>query len=107
MTPISRRPVLGLLAGFMIAPKAALAQTPLRIEINEGVIEPVPFAVPAFVPENGAGGEYADALARVIANNLSGTGLLREIPPPRMSGASPALTAPCSSAIGGRSTRGR
>jgi len=81
MTQISRRPVLGLLAGLVLAPKAALAQTPLRIEINEGVIEPVPFAAPAFVPENGAAGQYADNLARVIANNLSGTGLLREVPP--------------------------
>ncbi|PVH29040.1 Tol-Pal system beta propeller repeat protein TolB [Pararhodobacter oceanensis] len=81
MTQISRRPVLGLLAGFALAPKLAFAQqTPLRIEINEGVIEPVPFAVPAFVAENGAGSEYATSLAQVIADNLTGTGLLREIP---------------------------
>ncbi|WP_323038033.1 Tol-Pal system beta propeller repeat protein TolB [Pararhodobacter sp.] len=81
MTQFSRRPVLGLLAGLIVAPKVALAQTPLRIEITEGVIEPVPFAIPDFVPENGAGGQYTQSLARVIANNLSGTGLLREIPP--------------------------
>jgi len=82
MTQISRRPVLGLLAGFALAPKLALAQqAPLRIEITEGVIEPMPFAVPDFVAENGAGGQYAQSLARVIANNLTGTGLLREIPP--------------------------
>mgnify|MGYP001080704890 CR=1 FL=1 len=81
MTQFSRRPVLGLLAGLTLMPKLALGQTPLRIEINEGVIEPVPFAIPDFVPENGAGGQYAQSLARVIANNLSGTGLLREIPP--------------------------
>lgn len=81
MTQFSRRPVLALLAGFALAPAAGFAQTPLRIEINEGVIEPVPFAIPDFVPENGAGGQYAQSLARVIANDLSGTGLLREIPP--------------------------
>jgi TolB protein len=80
MTQLTRRPVLGLLAGFAIAPGAALAQTPLRIEITEGVIEPVPYAIPDFVPENGAAGQYAQSIARVIANNLSGTGLLREIP---------------------------
>ncbi len=80
MTQISRRPVLGLLAGLALAPRAALAQQPLRIEITEGVIEPVPFASPEFVPENAAGGEYAASIARVIANNLSSTGLLREIP---------------------------
>lgn len=81
MTQFSRRPVLGLLAGLTLAPKIALGQTPLRIEINEGVIEPVPFAIPDFVAENGAAGQYTQSLARVIANNLSGTGLLREIPP--------------------------
>ena len=80
MTEFSRRPVLGLLAGLALAPRAALAQQPLRIEINEGVIEPVPYAIPDFVPENAAGGQYSASLARVIANNLSGTGLLREIP---------------------------
>ena len=52
---------------------------PLRIEITEGVIEPLPFAVPAFVDEGGAG-EYAGNIARVIASDLSGTGLFREIP---------------------------
>lgn len=81
MTPISRRPFLGLLAGFALAPRLALAQTPLRIEITEGVMEPVPYAIPDFVPENAEGGQYAAGLARVIANNLTGTGLLREIPP--------------------------
>jgi TolB protein len=57
-----------------------LAQSgPLRIEITEGVIEPLPFAVPDFVDEGGAG-EYARNIARVIASDLSGTGLFREIP---------------------------
>lgn len=80
MTQFSRRPVLGLLAGLALAPRAALAQTPLRIEVTEGVIEPVPYAIPAFVPENSEGGRYAEGLAQVIAGNLTGTGLLREIP---------------------------
>lgn len=84
MTHLSRRPVLGLLAGFAAAPvlgvARANAQTPLRIEVTEGVIEPVPFAIPDFVAENGAAGEYTASIARVIAANLAGTGLLREIP---------------------------
>ncbi|MFK7753477.1 MAG: Tol-Pal system beta propeller repeat protein TolB [Sedimentitalea sp.] len=59
----------------------ALAQSgPLRIEITEGVIEPLPFAVPDFVPANGAAGDVAGQLARVIAADLSGTGLFREVP---------------------------
>ena len=59
----------------------AMAQNgPLRIEITEGVIEPLPFAVPDFVAENGAAADYAVNIARVIASDLAGTGLFREIP---------------------------
>ncbi|MEZ5911476.1 MAG: Tol-Pal system beta propeller repeat protein TolB [Paracoccaceae bacterium] len=67
------------LAGLASAP--VQAQTgPLRIEITEGVIEPLPFAVPDFIAENGAAADYATGIARVIASDLSGTGLFREIP---------------------------
>ncbi len=60
---------------------AAMAQDgPLRIDITEGVIEPLPFAVPDFVAENGDAGEYAANISRVIAADLAGTGLFREIP---------------------------
>lgn len=62
----------------MAAPKASLAQ--LRIEITEGVIEPLPFAVPDFVPETGAAADYAANISRVVASDLAGTGLFREIP---------------------------
>ena len=53
---------------------------PLRIEITEGVIEPLPFAVPDFVSDNGAGAEFGQKIARVISSDLTGTGLFREIP---------------------------
>ncbi|MDN5786889.1 Tol-Pal system beta propeller repeat protein TolB [Pseudorhodobacter sp.] len=67
------------LGGLCATP--TLAQNgPLRIEITEGVIEPLPFAVPNFVAETGAAGEYATNIARVVASDLSGTGLFREIP---------------------------
>jgi len=81
MTEFARRAVLSLLAGSVLAPRALMAQqTPQRIVITEGVIEPVPYAIPDFVAESGGAGDYATGIARVIANNLSGTGLLREIP---------------------------
>ncbi|NUB46147.1 Tol-Pal system protein TolB [Fertoebacter nigrum] len=72
-----------LLACALLTGQAGLAQAqngPLRIEITEGVIEPLPFAVPDFIAENGAAGEYAANIARVIASDLAGTGLFREIP---------------------------
>ena len=70
--------LLTLGAGFA-APVTAQSG-PLRIEITEGVIEPLPFAVPGFVAENGAAAEFAANIARVIASDLAGTGLFREIP---------------------------
>ncbi|WP_235190211.1 Tol-Pal system beta propeller repeat protein TolB [Sulfitobacter mediterraneus] len=55
-------------------------QGPLRIEITEGVIEPLPFAVPSFQPESAEAGQMANDLARVVSDDLTGTGLFREIP---------------------------
>ncbi len=55
-------------------------QGPLRIEITEGVIEPLPFAVPNFVAENAAAQEFAANMSRVVATNLASTGLFREVP---------------------------
>jgi TolB protein len=75
-------PVLLLAALFMAHfAHPVTAQTgPLRIVITDGVIEPLPVAVPSFVAENAAASEYAQNIARVIASDLSGTGLFREIP---------------------------
>jgi TolB protein len=59
----------------------AMAQTgPLRIEITEGVIEPLPFAVPDLVAETDGSAQMGQQLARVIAADLTGTGLFRELP---------------------------
>ncbi|MEO0701277.1 MAG: Tol-Pal system beta propeller repeat protein TolB [Pseudomonadota bacterium] len=55
-------------------------QGPLRIEITEGVIEPLPFAVSSFVSEAPGATTFADSISQVIGQNLSGTGLFREIP---------------------------
>ena len=53
---------------------------PLRIEITEGVVEPMPYAVPSFVAETPEAQQYADQISRVVADDLTGTGLFREIP---------------------------
>ncbi len=81
---ISRRQAMlmpAALAAAAAVPAIVRAQSgPLRIEITEGVIEPLPFALPAFVAENAGGQQYAGELGRVIAANLVNTGLFREIP---------------------------
>lgn len=72
---------LGLAAALTAMPDSASAQNgPPRIRISDPVIEPMPIAVPDFVAENGAGGQYATEITRVVAADLTGTGLFREIP---------------------------
>jgi len=51
---------------------------PLRIVIDNPVIEPLPFAAPAFIDEGGAG-EYARNITKVVISDLQGTGLFRAI----------------------------
>lgn len=69
-----------LLGATLLAAPASAQDGPLRIEITEGVIEPLPFAVPDFVPDSPDAAQAARDLARVVAADLSGTGLFREIP---------------------------
>ncbi|MBT6508204.1 MAG: Tol-Pal system protein TolB, partial [Marinovum sp.] len=70
--------ILILLTSFLLATAAVSA--PLRIKITEGVVEPLPFAAPSFIADNAAGAEYAKALADIIAQDLTGSGLFRQIP---------------------------
>ncbi|EAQ23638.1 translocation protein TolB precursor [Roseovarius sp. 217] len=74
--------MMTLLAALTLWAMPALAQGngPLRIEITEGVIEPMPFAAPDFVSDSAAGQELGRNIASVIAADLSGTGLFRQIP---------------------------
>ena len=72
---------LAAVLAMMLSVSAGLAQSgPLRIEITEGVIEPLPFATPNFVAENAGSADMGAQLARVVAADLQGTGLFREIP---------------------------
>ncbi|MDO6479138.1 Tol-Pal system beta propeller repeat protein TolB [Shimia thalassica] len=75
------RLLITLLAGLVMFTQVATAQNgPLRIEITDGVVEPLPFAVPNFVAETGQASQYARDISLLIATDLSGTGLFREIP---------------------------
>ena len=58
----------------------SLFAEPLRIKITEGVIEPLPFAAPVFVAEDSGGRDYSKRLTQLIAQDLTSTGLFREIP---------------------------
>jgi TolB protein len=75
---------LAALLALLIATLTALplrAQGPLEIIITDGVIEPLPIAVPTFQAETaGAEGLAADISALVL-QDLVNTGLFREVPP--------------------------
>ncbi len=64
-------------------PVMAAAQNrtgPLRIEITEGVIEPVAIAVAPFIAENTAAIDFARQMTAVVSADLTGTGLFRDVP---------------------------
>lgn len=72
---------MGALALAAMSATPLMAQSgPLRIEITEGVIEPVPLAVPDFVPEGAEASDWGQRIARVVVDDLIGTGLFREVP---------------------------
>ena len=77
MTDLKKLTVAILLA--FIAP-ALPAFAEVTLDITNPVIEPMPYAVPDFVAENGGAGQAAHDIARVVADDLTGTGLFREIP---------------------------
>ena len=95
VTPTRRGLLLGASAAALVArPFAAAAQAPLRIEITEGVVEPMPFAAPGFVPDTPAAADLAARITRVVVDDLTGTGLFREIPAQAHLGRITSLDAP-------------
>jgi len=80
---LTRRSLLrtaSALAAGSALPRFAFAQSgPLRLEITEGVIEPLPFAIPSFIARNGSAADAAADITRVVAADLRGTGLFRQI----------------------------
>ena len=72
---------LAVMLTFAVMAAPSQAQDgPLRIEITEGVSEPLPYAAPSFEPSSAAANELSANIARVIASDLNGTGLFRQIP---------------------------
>ncbi|MEM9780764.1 MAG: Tol-Pal system protein TolB, partial [Pseudomonadota bacterium] len=74
---------LGLAFGLAIAALPALAQSdrgPLRITITDGIIEPLPVAIPMFVPETPEAADLARDISALVSANLTGSGLFTEVP---------------------------
>jgi TolB protein len=86
--------VLGLPAAMALRPFAAAAQAPLRLEITEGVIEPMPFAAPQFIADTPPSAALAGQITQVVVDDLTGSGLFREIPPSAQIGRVTSFDAP-------------
>lgn len=69
-----------LLALTLFGGVTPILAEPLRITITDGIIEPMPIAVPNFIPENGAAKDLSTQITRVIVSDLEGSALFREIP---------------------------
>lgn len=69
-----------LLSSLALVSSLQAQSKPLRIEITEGVIEPMPFAAPGFSPENQKANAFAEQLTAVVVADLVGSGIFREIP---------------------------
>ena len=69
---LRRNLMIGVPAALALRPFAAAAQAPLRIEITEGVIEPMPFAAPGFVPDSGGAADLAARITQVVIDDLAG-----------------------------------
>jgi TolB protein len=69
-----------VILAIIAAPLTAQDRPVIEIDVNGGVIEPMNIALANFIAETGGAGDYATNIAAVIASDLTGTGLFREIP---------------------------
>lgn len=72
--------LMSFMLAFSLAGPVLSQGGPLRLTITDGVIEPLPFAVPTFQAETAGAEQVAADISRLVAQDLSGTGLFREIP---------------------------
>ncbi len=79
--PAALAAILSLFLAQSVVAQGKSRTGPLRIEITNGVIEPMPFAVPAFVATTATSQQVAKDIVGVIVSDLTGSGLFREIPP--------------------------
>ncbi|TGY90465.1 Tol-Pal system protein TolB [Marinicauda algicola] len=69
------------LLGLLFLAAGAAAQTPLRVDVTEGHLDPLPIAIVEFVGEEAAALEAGADIARVVTNDLESTGLFAPLDP--------------------------
>ena len=71
--------LLSIFVMCLFAGVASAQSGPLRIEITDGVIEPLPFALPTFQAETAGAESVAADIGRLVSQDLVNTGLFRAI----------------------------
>ena len=66
---------------FTLSPFVADAAGPLKIDLNQGVVEPIPIAIPDFLGANARDQQTAVQVAGVIRGDLERSGLFAPIDP--------------------------
>lgn len=78
---LSRRQVMSgaASAGLLLATPVSKALAQARVTVTEGNFQPIPIAIPNFVPGTQGDGDVAAGIAQVITNNLKRSGLFAPI----------------------------
>ena len=79
MTKLMTRLVAFLFAVLAFCPLAAHAD--IKVDITQGVSEPIPIAIPAFYGANGNESQYGRDIAGVVSNDLVRSGLFAAVDP--------------------------
>jgi TolB protein len=78
---LTRRRLLAGAAGIAAAGIVGPALAVLRLEVNEGNIQPIPIAIPDLLGSGPADGEFARSISQVITADLRRSGLFAPIDP--------------------------
>lgn len=70
---------LTILIALVAAPFAAHAQEPLRVDITQGNLDPLPIALPDFLGETEEFEALGEDIVRVVTNDLASSGLFAPI----------------------------
>ena len=68
------------ICGISFSVQAQSSNSPLRLEITEGINEPLPIAIANFVTDTNDAATRARQIIQIIVADLTGTGLFRSIP---------------------------
>ena len=78
---VSRRSVMLLGAGALVGLSARRAAAVLKLDVTQGNVQPIPIAIPEFIPVATADPAAGRNISQIIASNLQRSGLFAPIDP--------------------------